>query len=132
MIEFKSNGASKESAIIQYFQDSLNPLVRVEKKQHGQEIDSCDEIVEKVVAAKAKPTLRSQFYICKNNQYSLRDSCLATTKSYIRGLLIKDSRAKESKARFQKPRVLEHQLELSEKAHKNWMRKGRRYDGDQK
>ena len=53
--------------MIRYFQKGLRPSIKVEIKQHGQELNSFGGLVKKAVDAKAKAALRPCFYACKTN-----------------------------------------------------------------
>lgn len=53
--------------MIWYFQKDLKSLMKVEVEKRGLELDSFEEIVEKVVDAKVKTVLRPRFYICETN-----------------------------------------------------------------
>ena len=81
LIEFNLEYASKEGTIIWHFQEGLQPSIRVEIKQRGQELDSFKELVKKTVDAKAKAILRPRSYACKINQYYLWGSWPSVAKT---------------------------------------------------
>ena len=50
-------------------------------EQRGQELDSFEELVEKVVDAKAKAALRPRSYACKTDQHCLWGSRPSAAKA---------------------------------------------------
>ena len=53
--------------MIRYFQKVLQPSVKVEMEQRGQELDSFKELVKKAVNAKAKAVFRPRSYAHETN-----------------------------------------------------------------
>ena len=91
--------------MIRYFQDGLQPLIKVKIEQHGQEFNSFKEIVKKAVDAKAKATLGPRSYVCKTNQHRFQDNWLITTKANTQGQPMKAPRVKNTKSRAQKSKI---------------------------
>lgn len=89
----------EDSAIIEYFGEGLKALLKVEIEQRGQQLDSFDKMIEKVVAVKAKAALRSRSYSYKINQYCTQSGCPAATKFYAQHLSMNDFRVMKLKAR---------------------------------
>lgn len=71
--------------------------MRVEIKQDSWNLNSLDEIVEKMMNAKAKIALMSCFYTCETDQYGAQGNYLLATKSYAQNSSLRDPRAEESK-----------------------------------
>ena len=74
LIEFDPECASEESTMIQYFQEGLCPLLKVEMEQCGQELNSFKEVVKKAINAEAKAAFQPRSYARKTNQHCLRGS----------------------------------------------------------
>lgn len=70
-------------------------------EQRNREFNRFNKIVEKVVETKFKIALKLHSYTYEIDQYSAWGSCPTATKSYTQALLMKDTRAKESKAETQ-------------------------------
>lgn len=104
-MQFDSNRAPQKGEMIRYFQKSLNPLIKVEKKPYLLEFNSFNEIIKKAVDAKAKIAFKPFSHTGKTDQQCAQDSCLAIIKSYPCDLLMKDPKAKKSKFRNSKPRL---------------------------
>lgn len=51
-------------------------------EQHGHDLNSCNDKVEKVVEAKVNAGFRMRSYTRKINQYYAQSSCLAVNKFY--------------------------------------------------
>ena len=85
--------------MIWYFQEGLGPLVRVEMKQRGQELDSFKELVKKAVDAKAKAAFQPRFYACKTDQHCLWGNRPSAAKTSTQGQPMKDPRVEKPKSR---------------------------------
>ena len=67
LIEFDPDCAPEEDTMIWYLQKDLWPLMQVRIEQHGRELDSFDEIIEKAINTKAKATFRPCSYTRNTN-----------------------------------------------------------------
>ena len=99
LIEFDSKWAPKEGTMIWYFRKVLRLSVIVEMEQRGRELDSFEELVEKVVDAEAKAALRPCSYARKTDQHCLRDSWPSVAKANTQGQPMKDPRVEEPKSK---------------------------------
>lgn len=75
-------------------------------EQDGQEFDSFEEIVQKVVNVETKAALKPRFSTRKTDQYCFSGSQPATANISTWGKLMKDPRVEEPKARFSKSKDL--------------------------
>ena len=66
-------------------------------EQHGQELDSFEEIVEKAVDAKGKAAVRLYSYACNTNQYCLWGSWPLAAKTSTQSQPMKDPRIEKLK-----------------------------------
>ena len=108
--------------MIRYFRESLKPSIRAEIEQHGRELDSFEDKIQKAVNAEAKAALRPRSATCETDQHCLwgtRPANSTATKS--QGSPMKDSRVKEPKARTQEATSLYHP-----KSTKTFKRKSRK------
>ena len=96
-IEFNPDNALEKGTMIQYFLKNLRPSVQVKIEQHGQELDSFEEIVEKAVDTKAKAVLKPCSYTRDTDQHCLQGSWPSIAKTNAQGQLMKDPRVKEPK-----------------------------------
>ena len=72
LTEFDSIGAPTEITMIRYFREGLKPSIKAEMDQRGRELDSFEELVEKVVEAEAKAALRPASYARKTDHRCLQ------------------------------------------------------------
>lgn len=131
LIEFKLKNAPKESTRIPYFRESRKPLLRAKIWRYGWDSDSFEEIVKKIVNAKAKAALKPLSSTRKTNQHCLHDIWLATANASTQGSLMNNLRVKEYKVKFLKSKVLLFQRledeENSKKVQKKKEKWERRY-----
>ena len=56
--EFDSVAAPNDDSLIRYFREGLRPSIRAQLDARGRDLDSWDEVVEKIVDAEAKASLQ--------------------------------------------------------------------------
>ena len=56
--KFDSIAAPNDDSLIQYFKKGLRPSIRAQLDAQGRDLDSWDEVVEKIVDAEAKASLQ--------------------------------------------------------------------------
>lgn len=83
--------------MIWYFQEDIQPLVKVEMQQRGPKLESFYEIIEKAVKADANAAPKPHSKNHDTDQHYTQSNRLAATRSYAKNPLMKDSRAKEVK-----------------------------------
>ena len=92
--------------MIRYFREGLQPTVRVEMEQRGQELNTFEELVKKTVDAEAKATFQPHCYARKTDQYCLWSSQPSTAKTTTQNQPMKDPKVEEPKSRSQKSKAL--------------------------
>ena len=97
LIEFNSEWAPEEGTMIWYFWEGLCLSIKVEMEQHGRELNSFKELIEKAVDAEAKAALRPRSYACETDQYCLQGSQPSAAKASTQGQPIKDPRVEKPK-----------------------------------
>ena len=58
MREFDFIAAPNNDSLIRYFREGLQPFIRAQLDARGRDLDSWDEVVEKIVNAEAKTSLQ--------------------------------------------------------------------------
>ncbi len=61
--EFDPNGTPNETTLIHYFQERIRPSIRAQLDHRRRDLDSWEEIVEKVGDVEAKANLQPPFYV---------------------------------------------------------------------
>lgn len=55
--KYDAAGASAEMALLLFLQEGLKTLVKAKIEQRGQELNSCNELIEKIIEKEAKASL---------------------------------------------------------------------------
>lgn len=77
MIEFDLVAIPTKSTIVKYFENSLKSVIKIKIYEDGIQLDGHEELVTKVVKAKAKISLQPSFYLQETDLYCLQKSQLA-------------------------------------------------------
>ena len=127
MIEFDADEALRKLIIIKYFRESLKPSIRVEIEQRGHELDSFEELVQKIVDAEAKAALQPRSAACETAQHYLWGTWPAnSTAAKSQGSPIKDPRFEEQKTQTQEA-APSHFFESTESSEKAWKQKKKKW-----
>ena len=109
LLEFDADGAPGEPTMIRYFREGLRPSIRVEMQQHGRELDSFEDTIEKAVDAEAKAALRPRSISRETDQHypqGTRPANSTATKS--QGSPMKDPKVEKLNSRTQESTSLYH------------------------
>lgn len=104
LLEFDADGAPEESDLIRFFQEGFKPSIKAQMEQRGRELDSWEELVEKVAKAESKAGLQPTPFIREMDQQCPRGNCPAhatVARAQTKGLSMRDPRIEEPKARPQ-------------------------------
>ena len=72
LMEFDPTAISTESTMVRYFKENLKPSIKAKMHQDTIHLDDNEELVAKLVRAKAKASLRPSFYVQKADLQVLR------------------------------------------------------------
>ena len=110
--------------MIWYFQEGFWLSIRVEIEQRGQELDSFEELIKKVVNVEAKAAFRPHSYAHKTDQHCLRGSRLSAAKASTQNQPMKDPRVEKPGSGPRKSKTLAFQrFDNAETSKKAWKEK---------
>lgn len=109
LLEF-DDGSSNKSYLIRFSYDSLRPLIKVKRKNGGQELYNCKDLVEKAIKTEAKASLLLSFILRKMDQQVTRSKQPTKgTKFSPQGPPMRDPRTKDFKPRNQNSKLADSQ-----------------------
>ena len=102
LLEFDADGAPGEPTMIRYFREGLKPSIRAEMQQHGRELDSFEDTIQKAVDAEAKAALRPRSAARETDQHCPQGTRPAySTAAKSQDSPMKDPRVEEPTSRTQ-------------------------------
>ena len=99
-IEFDPAVIPTKSMMVRYFEEGLKPFIKAKMDQDATHLDDYEELVAKVVRAKAKPGILPSFYVWKTNIQVLqrsRPAHITTHNIQTYGVIYRREDAKASK-----------------------------------
>ena len=114
LLEFDANGTPREPTMIRYFREGLKPSIQAEMQQHGRELDSFEDTIQKTVNVKAKAALRPCSTARETDQHCPQSTRPAySTAAKSQNSPMKKPRVEEPKSRTQEATSL-YRLESTE------------------